>query len=242
MKKIYVLALATLFSSVSIAQLDLEAVLISPASGSTEQAGVISIEFDILNNGPDTIVEGDTIYFAALVDQALVDSDGTQNSANGLLIPNGSPDILPGESIPWAAISAAIGGEFEVDASNITSEIDICAVVLGEGSNALEQGGDPDDPDPTNNIDCFTAEPTSSVESESFDDVVNVELSGNNLEFTSENAEELDFTVVSISGQTVANGSFVNFSTVSTEGWKSGIYVVRVQGSQEVTSLKVAIQ
>ena len=243
MKKLYTLAIATLFAGVSFAQVDVEAVLVSPASGSTQNAGVISIEFDILNNGPDPIVEGDTVYFGALIGgTTIVDSDGTQNSVNGIIIPQGFGNITAGNSIAWSTIAPAVGGSFDVDVANITQSTEVCALIAGVGSDALSQTGDDEDNNPQNNVDCFTAEPTSSIEVLDFNDAVSVINTAAGIEISSELNNELNYAVVSVTGQQVANGSLTNFAPVSTDGWNRGIYIVRVEGAGEVTTKKIIVQ
>ncbi len=242
MKKLYTLAIAILFTGVSFAQVDVEAVLNTPASGSTQNAGVISIEFDILNNGPDPIVEGDTVYFGALVDQTIVDSDGNTNSVNGLVIPQGFGSITAGNSIPWAAISQAIGGSFDVDVSAISAPTDVCALVAGVGGDALTQAGDDEDNNPANNSDCFTAEPTSSIEELDFDEAVSVNFNSSSIKISSDLNEELNYSIISVTGQQITNGSLADFAVISTEAWNRGIYFVRVEGTNNATVTKVIVQ
>lgn len=243
MRKLYTLAIATLFAGASFAQntTDVSVELVTPASGSSQSPGVISIEFNIVNNGPDPIVAGDTVYFGALRGQDIVDSDGTVNSVNGLVIPQGG-DIASGSSIPWAAISTAIGGSFDVDASSLPTGSSVCALVLGVGSDALTQAGDDEDPNPDNNSDCFSVETTSNVVELDLVEAVNVNFNATEIQISSELNEELNYSVVSITGQEVAAGSMTDYTTVSTEDWNRGVYIVRVEGANEVTTTKIIVQ
>ncbi len=243
MKKLYTLAVATLLAGASFAQVDVEIELVSPTSGSSEAPGVISLEFNILNNGPDDIVEGDTIYFGALRGTDLVDSDGTLNSVNGIIIPTGFGNIASGGSIPWAAISAAVGGSFDVDCSGLTTQTSVCAYLAGIGSDALTQAGDDEDPVFDNNTDCFTVDPAlANIVELDFTDAVDVSFTATEIQISSELNQELNYSVVSITGQVVASGSLTDFTTVSTEDWNRGLYIVRVEGANEVTSTKVIVQ
>jgi hypothetical protein len=243
MKKLYTLAVAALFAGTSFAQVDVEIELISPVSGSSEAPGVISLEFNIVNNGPGDIVEGDTIYFGALRGADLVDSDGTINSVNGIIIPAGAGSIAAGGSIPWAAISAALGGSFDVDCSSLTSQTDVCAYLAGIGSDALTQAGDDEDPDFSNNTDCFIVDPAlANIVELDFDEAVEVTFTATEIQISSELNQEVNYSVVSITGQEVASGSLTNFAAVSTEDWNRGLYIVRVEGANEATSTKVIVQ
>lgn len=244
MKKLYTLAIATLFAGASFAQsVDVSVELVSPASGSSVAPGIVSLEFNILNNGPDDIVEGDTIYFGALRGTEIVDSDGTVNSVNGIIIPAGAGSIASGGSIPWAAISAAVGGSFEVDCSGITTQAAVCALVLGIGADALTAAGDDEDPNPDNNTDCFTVDPAlANIVELDFTEAVEVIFTESDIQISSELNQELNYSIVSITGQDVASGSLTNFEVISTEDWNRGVYIVRVEGAGEVTTSKVIVQ
>lgn len=242
MKKIYFAALgAILLSGFSFGQVDLEVTLNTPTEGSNQAPGVYELEFDLLNNGPDPIVGGDTVYFGYWIGDDLFGPDGTPNSVGGIIYPEQAPNVEAGETIPWAAITQGIG-TISVDVSGETEATDVCAWVAGIGSIVLE-GPDPNDPDLQNNFSCFDIDPSlASVSELSLEDAISVEYMSNEVILTSSLDGELDYSVVSISGQQVANGSFSDYTSFSTEDLNAGIYVVNVKSDSESKTIKIAVQ
>lgn len=242
MKKLYFAALgAILFSGFSFGQVDLEVSLNTPTEGSVQAPDVYNVEFDLINNGPDPIVAGDTVYFGYWIGNNLYGTDGTANSVNGLVYPQGAPDVTAGQTIPWSVLTQAIG-TISVDVSDSTSQTDICAWVAGIGSVVL-QGADPNDPDPQNNFSCFDIDPAlASVEELSLEDAITVEYLNNEVVLTSSMDDELNYSVVSVSGQTVASDSFSGYTSFSTDDLNAGIYIVNVKSNSEMKTIKIAVQ
>jgi hypothetical protein len=239
MKKLYFLAIAVACSFTSFGQVDLETQLITP-SAATTAPGVYTLTFDLINNGPDPIVAGDTVYFGYWIGQDLFDFDGNANGVNGIILPAGFPDVTAGSTIPWAVLEQVFG-TIEVDGSGITSLIDICIWVAGIGDAAL--AGNSNDPDGINNFDCFDVDPAlTSVESIALEEMISIYATDNNIVMSSSSNEAVNFNVVSISGQTVAEGTFSSYNTVSTDKLNAGIYVVSVTNGNEVKTVKVAVK
>lgn len=241
MKKLYFLALgAILFSSFSFGQVDLEVTLANPTEGSTQAPGVYELEFDLLNNGPDPIVGGDTIFFAYFIGNDLYGTDGTPNGLNGVILPAQFPDITAGETIPWTLLTTSLG-TITVDVSGQTTTTDICAYVAGIGS-VVQQGPDPNDPVLQNNLSCFGIDPAASISELSLDEAITVDYSNNEVVLTSTLDKELNYTVVSVSGQEIATDSFSGYTSFSTGELNAGIYIVNVQSDSEMKTIKIAVQ
>jgi len=161
MKKL-LLSVAVLATTISFGQAnrDLRAQLITPASNAVVAPGTISVEFNIVNNGPDAIVPGDTVYFGYSIGQNIYSFDGTVNQVVGAIIPTGFT-VAAGQSIPWAVLTQVAGGGISIDMTAQTTVETICAVVLGVGSASVSATGDPADSNMGNNFDCFTVNPNA---------------------------------------------------------------------------------
>jgi hypothetical protein len=153
MKKLYTLSLTLLaFATATFAQRDLRAQLVTPTSGSNNAPGTFNVEFNIVNNGPEAINAGDTIWVGYWVGNDLFSiSTGTANGVDGLIIPAGV-SIPSGQSLPWSVITQ-VTGPCTVTVSGQTT--DVCAWVAGVGHTALSATGDANDPNLVNNFDCF---------------------------------------------------------------------------------------
>lgn len=243
MKKLYFLgAILFALSTTAFGQVgtvDLQMELVTPTSGSVQAPGMYTLEFNLINNGPDEIIAGDTIWFGYWIGTDLFDFDGTPNGVNGIVAPANIPS---GSNIPWAALSGAFG-VIEIDGTGITSVTEICAWVAGRGEVSLGANGDPNDPNLENNFDCFNVDPAlASVENIALEEMISIFATDNNIVMSSSSDEAVDFSVVSISGQTVAAGSFNSYNTVSTDKLNAGIYVVSVTNGNEVKTVKIAVK
>lgn len=243
MKKLYFIAIAAFgMFSTAIGQrtVDLSVVLTNHVPGSVKAPGVYELEFDLINNGPDNIIPGDTIWFGYFIGNDLFGTDGAPNGVNGIVYPAGAPAIEPQGTLPWAVLTGAFG-TITVDVSNATDATDICAFVLpGMGSNV--NSPTVPDPNPQNNFSCFDIEPSSANIAElSFTDMVNIAAIDGTIEISAANGENLTYNVVSLTGQTIANGTFNNFVSVDASNVNAGIYVVSVTNGTEKVNIKVAL-
>lgn len=244
MRKIY-LVLAVLFgvNLASNAQVDLEISLISPpspVSGSTVAPADYNVEFDLINNGPDAIQPGDTIYFGIWIGNDLFSMDGVANNVNGIIIPMQADPITAGETIPWLALSQVLAPA-TIFAANETAATDACVWVAGIGSVVLA-GPDPNDPNLENNFDCFDIDPAlANVENITFEEATSIDVNANSVDITSAMNESVAYQVVSISGQVVTSGSFNNHVNIPTEGFNNGIYIVNINSTNGSKSVKFAV-
>jgi hypothetical protein len=233
MKKL-LLSFAFLITFMSFGQIsrDLEAVLGTPASGAVVAPGTISVEFSIKNNGPDPISAGDTIYFAYSIGQSIFSFDGTPNQVIGAIIPTGVT-IPAGQSLPWAALSQVAGGGISINTATQTLPATICALVVGVGSASLTATGDPSDPDPQNNLDCFTVSANgasinensvfSSVYPNPAQDILNIKVDG----------EISNITILTLDGKVVLSSSS---STINVSELTSGMYIYQVIVNDKIST------
>jgi hypothetical protein len=242
MKKLYFIAIAAFgMFSTALAQrtVDLSVVLTNHVPGSVKAPGVYELEFDLVNNGPDNIEPGDTIWFAYFIGDDLFGTDGTPNSVNGIVYPATAPAIEPQGTLPWMVLTSALG-TISVDVSGVTAATDVCAFVypgMGDVNNPTTP-----DPNPANNLSCFDIDPSlANINELSFNDVVNIAAIDGSIEISAANGENLTYNVVSLTGQTVANGTFNNFVSVDASNVNAGIYVVSVTNGTEKVNIKVAL-
>lgn len=145
MKKAKLLLTGGLFVSCSmlhaqIRSIDMEAVLVSPAEGSTYTSEEnIPFTIDVKNNGPDDLVAGDTLFF----------TEGTAGIPVILAQPIANGQTM---TIFSQGISLTLPG-------NEPATTDFCIYVFDDPSTQLTLGGQPivvsyKDPDTLNNVAC----------------------------------------------------------------------------------------
>lgn len=244
MRKIYFVLAASIGAFFTTnAQVDLSISLNSPpspVSGSTVAPDDYSVEFDLTNNGPDPIVEGDTIYFGIWIGNDLFSMSGVANNVNGIIMPVGAPNVEAGQTIPWTILSQVLAPA-TVFAASESAAIGACVWVAGIGSVVLA-GPDPNDPNLENNFDCFDIDPAlANVENITFEDATSIDVNANSVDISTVLNESISYQVVSITGQVVESGSFNNHVNVSTEAFNNGIYIVNINSSNGSKSVKFAV-
>ncbi len=227
MKKIYLFAVAALMGSMSFGQItyDLQLDLTSPASGSTVAPGSISVSFNLINNGPDAVPAGDTLYFSYVINPQLgagaeiFGMDGTPNGANGAILPQAFPT---GVTVPSSALEVAFGEPVVLDLSSRPAGTAVAIVCWGANSAALTAAGDTRDSDPDNNSDIFLLGTLSvgNAGEISFNVFPNPATDVLNVTATSE--EIASVSVLSLDGKLVSTtkGGTVDVSTLT-----SGVYI-----------------
>ena len=230
MKKVYLSIIACAFALASTAQHDIEATLVTPVSGSSVSGGVVTVNFDLINNGPNDLVAGDTIYFGYTIGTTPYDLTGASGSASGSIL---TANVPMGQGLST--------GDFTVDLSGAADGESVCGIIYGMGSASLSTG-DPNETDPTNNTDCFTVQNTSAISELSFENAVSVVTTNNFVTISSDNIENLDYNVYDLSGKVVASGEFNSTVQLETGNFNAGIYIVNVSNGTERKSVKVAIR
>jgi len=220
MKKLLLSIAVLTTTTLSFSQRDLEIELVSPASGATVAIGQVSFSFNVKNNGPDAINPGDTLYLGYLVNTTFYSLDGVVNTASGLVIPDGFT-IPAGQSIPFAAFSSE---PITHDLTGIPTDSTVCPTVVGIGEASLG-GQDPNDPDMTNNFDCFIVSPNASIGEISTlglnvypnpaADVLNIKM----------NEEVASVVITALDGKTVATETS---ASVTISGLNSGMYLYTI--------------
>lgn len=219
MKKIYTLiALLSTTLTLSAQSYDLELVLVTPTQGSSivgEYA--TNVEFNLINNGPDAIAIGDTIWFDYIQGANTYSLDGTLSAASGFVVP---APIVSGASFS----SNDIGG-LVINLGSITSNVSICVRCKGV-NGAVNSFQDPNDTNNANNINCFTATPPANVGLTE----ATIEISvypnpvSNELNITSSD-EVSSVAVITMDGKVVA---YSKTTKVDVSALVSGVYIYEV--------------
>ncbi len=221
-KLISTFVVAFLFVITSTAQYDVEVNLVSPASGAsaTGVAG-FSISYQITNNGPNAIPQGDTLVVAVFHSDNNYSLAGTEGGVT--LIP------LPAAFASGTTInSATIGANATVDLSSVNGEV--CMFATVGVANATSLTGDPNDTDMANNADCFMSVPASALLTElegsnaiafpnPATDILNVLVDGE---------EVVSVSIISVDGKVISS---VDDSVAQVTELTAGVYFYEARTS-----------
>lgn len=219
MKKL-ILSITAMCAAVTLnAQIDYDMQLdmISPASGSVVAPGDVSVSFNLLNNGPDAIPAGDTVYFVYTDGTDIFSLTGVVNQASGYILPAAFP-------VGTAISSTMLGINATLPLSSVADGTDICLVFLGRNSAALTQAGDTDDSDFTNNLDCFEVNSSSSVEENSLSTSVYPNPANDVLNIVS-SEKVASVSIISMDGKVAMTTSE---TSVAVGTLNSGMYIYEV--------------
>jgi hypothetical protein len=217
MKKIYSIIAAVAISATAFSQgFDLEVNLVTPASGSTQAASAaVPVEFTITNNGPSTLLAGDTLFVGYTKGtQAAYSLTNVAGQASGFLLQS---DLAPG--------AALTTGSNDFDLSSFVNGDTVIVICYGTGLAALS-GNDPDETDPTNNADLFFIGGTSSVAELSAEVSVYPNPAVNVLNIEA-NEEVESISIVALDGRVVLEAE--NTTSVNVSNLNTGRYIYRVR-------------
>lgn len=222
MNKIYSLSLALCVATISFGQTyDLQLDLVTPTSGSTVPGtSSVSVDFTVINNGPDAIPAGDTLMFM-YTNTGGADLFGINNMplvATGFVL---GTDLANGSTISG---SMDLGGPFSFDLSAFPND-EICNVVcLGTGLASVF-GSDPNETDLSNNFDSFIVSQTSGLNELNAELIIYPNPATNVLNVKS-SEEVASMTILRLDGSIVSTSTFSN--QVGISALVPGIYVYQV--------------
>ena len=228
MKKLLITLFTALMVSASFGQKDLQVILSSPTSGSTERSISTKMTITIKNNGTTTIPVGDTmIVYMSIGTQIFAFGSGNQGFVTLLPV---TTALAPGASTGPLNSAELFLSSYPTTATTAT----VCSWAYIR-NNA--------DTDSTNNRDCYTWDiSTASTPEVTLEESTKVYVANNFLNLSSTVKETLNYTVVSITGQVVSQGTFNGSRQVDLTGISKGIYAIVVTNGTEKVTKKVVVQ
>lgn len=229
MKNLLLTLFTALLASASFSQLSITLVAPGPLAGSTA-TGVNNVSFtaDITNTGTTAIPIGDTIFYWITLDGGA--SPITYTGGGGAW----SIDVLTAALAPGATLTkTAMTGGFTTPPSTPTLT-DVCTFAA-IGLNGARGTGNPSS--------CYKINRSLvSLDEKTINEEVNISAVYGVLKMTSANEENYSYSVYTVAGQVISQGSFVNNKEVDMTGVTKGIYVVVVSNGTEKITKKIAIQ
>ncbi len=197
---------------------DLEVNLVTPASGSTQAASAaVPVEFTVTNNGPSTLLAGDTLFVGYTKGtQAAFSLTNVPNQASGFLLQS---DLAPGDAFTT--------GSNDFDLSAFANGDTVIVICYGTGLASLT-GADPDETDASNNIDLFFVGGASSIAELTAEVLVYPNPAVNVLNIES-NEQVENIAIVALDGRVVLEAE--NTTSVDVSNLNSGKYIYRVRTS-----------
>lgn len=196
---------------------DMQLDLVNPVSGSAAIPGMVTVNYSLINNGPDAIPSGDTLYFGYLIGTTIYSLSGVQGSVTGIKIAQAFPVATP-------ISSTMLGIGLDIDLYGVPNGTNVCIAYFGRNAAALTQAGDPTDSDHANDGDCFVVNSVTSVEQIELATSVYPNPANDVLNIVS--SEEIaSVSIVSLDGKVVATttNSSVDVSTLI-----SGMYIYEI--------------
>ena len=194
--------------------------------GDTIRATNLSFTVDIENTSATTIPAGDTIWYWFRINGGNFTSFTFQNGVSGTLVPAGG--LASG-----ASISRTVGPvSFQADPT--TSLFQKVCVYSAVGINNVSL---------TSDSSCYTIERSfASVEENTLENGTKVFAASGVVNMTSTSNENLSYNVISLTGQVISQGNFVNNKLVDLSNASKGIYMVMITNGTEKITKKVVIQ
>jgi len=229
LKNLLLTLFTVLLASASFSQLSVTLVTPGPLAG-TVASGVnnVSATVDIKNTGTTAIPIGDTIFYWISLDGGT--SPITFTGAGGAW----SIDVLSVALAPGATLTkTAMTGGFTTPPTTPTLT-DVC-LLAAVGEVAANGTGVASS--------CYQVNRSLvGINEKSLNEEVNIAAVYGVINMTSANQENYNYSVYSISGQVISQGSFVNNKEVNMTGVAKGIYAVVVTNGTEKITKKIAIQ
>ena len=227
MKNLLLTLFTVLLASANFAQHNLETRLLNPTPGSTVQSTSFEITSTIKNVGTTSLAIGDTIVYAMVINGTSYAYSSTQYTGNIRVL---TAIFAPGDS-------------FNVTSVRISPTNPPTSATVWPVCAATYMLGGLTDTDTTNNLSCYNWQvSTLGVDELSINEEVNISAIYGVLKMTSTNQENHSYSVYSMAGQVVSQGSFVNNKEVDMTGAAKGIYAVVVSNGTEKITKKIAIQ
>ncbi len=229
MKKLLITAFAATLFTASFGQSvnDLEFRLLNPAP-STNQGGIfVTATYTIKNNGPLTLMAGDTIFGAFVIPQP-----------SGNILVDDFSFILGANLAVGDSLNNSINQDAGIIYPTTAVSVNVCGFAYAQESSYIDTGANF-----SNNVSCYTWNVSqASVDEITLKENTKVFVANGMLNLASTSTENITFTVMSINGQVVSQGNFVSNKQVDLNGMAKGIYAVVLSNGTEKVTKKVAIQ
>ena len=229
MKNLLLTLFTVLLASASFSQLSITLVTPGPLAGTTV-TGVnnISATVDITNTGTTAIPIGDTVFYWITLNGGASPITFTGNGGAW------SIDVLTVALAPGATLTkTALTGGFTTPPTTPTLT-DVC-LLAAVGLDAASGTGAASS--------CYKINRSLlSIDEKSINEEVTISAVYGVINMTSLNEENYSYSVYSIAGQVISQGSFVNNKEVDMTGAAKGIYAVVVSNGTEKITKKISIQ
>jgi hypothetical protein len=228
MKNLLLTLFTVLLASASFSQHDLSIELRSPLAGATQGGTDSQMEVTIKNNGTTTISDTNTILIAVTYGTSIYSFFNFTSNAYSILQLTSA--LAPGDTLHET--SPLITYNTYPSAVTMTN---VCTVGYVRYNT---------DSDSSNNTACYTwnVSLASTDELAKKENEVTIFANAGVLNMTSLNEENYSYSVYSMAGQVISQGSFVNNKEVDMTGAAKGIYAVVVSNGTEKITKKIAIQ
>lgn len=227
MKNLLLTLFTVLLATASFSQHNLEARLLNPTPGSTVRSTSMSITATVKNVGTTTLAVGDTVAYAMVINGSPYAFTSLSYIGNIKIL---TAIMAPGDSFNVTSIVISPSTP-----PSATTVYPICATTYMLGGLT--------DTDTTNNSSCYSWELSwASTEELTKENEVKISAFAGVINMTSLNEENYSYSVYSMAGQVISQGSFVNNKEVDMTGAAKGIYAVVVSNGTEKITKKISIQ
>lgn len=193
----------------------------------TVYSNSIQFTFKITNNGPQTILLGDSLKLWLKINGEQFNLRGEKNRYNILGF---SGAVVAGNSVTSQSIN------FPVDSlTNFNNYNSVC--IFLEYLDSTKQ-----DSLMSNNTDCYVLKNTTSInENRNLKDYITIFTRENELILSSKTKTRSSFTLINIQGKILNQGTFLDNKMLSTQDLPEGIYIVSIINENQIVSKKIVV-
>jgi hypothetical protein len=224
MKNLLLTLFTVLLASASFSQtnIDLECFFASPTTSPVTGTN-IQFQLGVINNGPVAMSSGDAVPYSVTV--------------NGTLAYSSAAFTIPAAGFPVGDTLYYPEITLNPASQPTAAQVDtVCAFTVPDAAVYT-------DVTPVNNVACYIWNRSlAGVNELSINEEINISAIYGVLKMTSTNQENYSYSVYSMAGQVISQGSFVNNKEVDMTGAAKGIYAVVVSNGTEKITKKIAIQ
>lgn len=193
----------------------------------TVYSNSIQFTFKITNNGPRTILLGDSLKLWLKINGEQFNLRGEKNRYNILGF---SGAVVAGNSVTSQSIN------FPVDSlTNFNRYNSVC--IFLEYLDSTQQ-----DSLMANNTDCYVLKNTTSInEGKELKNYMTIFTKGNELILSSKTKNRSSFALINLQGKVLNRGTFLDNKVLSTHDLPEGMYVVSIMNENQIISKKIVV-